>query len=449
VSFPVGGSEEQLAPYNMADLGSTLPTGSAALSVEDRAGLVNALKDKLQHLAGQQSGFLDSLSPTVKDRVSALQEPQSKHDELEEKFFEERAALEAKYQKLYDPLYSKRFEIVNGITDVERKDEPENNTTTDENKEEEKGVPEFWLTAMKTNEVLSVQITDRDEGALKYLKDIKWCRIDNPKGFKIDFYFDTNPFFKNSVLTKTYHMIDDNEPILERAIGTEIDWYPGKNVTQKLMKKKPKKGAKNAKPMTKTEQCESFFNFFSPPQVPEDDEELDEETAENLQDLMEQDYDIGSTIRDKIIPHVVSWFTGEACLLDDLEDVDEEDDEKMMKTRMKKKKMMRTRTKKKMKSQQESHVNLHPRKAALFKEVDWLESSLLSASNNKSPNTSYITGCYVAVYLSQFHSLVECFFRDVSANERICHVVDGSTCRMHETPRRAPTQNLNHAISGF
>lgn len=321
-----GGSEEQ-PPYSMADLGSALPTGSAALSAEDRAGLVNALKDKLQHLAGQQSGFLDSLSPIVKDRVSALQEIQSKHDELEAKFFEERAALEAKYQKLYEPLYAKRFEIVNGINDVESKDESENNASTVENREEEKGVPEFWLTAMKTNEVLSVQITDRDEGALKYLKDIKWCRIDNPKGFKIDFYFDTNPFFKNSVLTKTYHMIDDSEPILERAIGTEIDWYPGKNLTQKLMKKKPKKGAKNAKPVTKTEQCESFFNFFSPPQVPDDEEELDEETAESLQDLMEQDYDIGSTIRDKIIPHAVSWFTGEACQLDELEDVDEEDDE--------------------------------------------------------------------------------------------------------------------------
>jgi hypothetical protein len=50
--------------------------------------------------------------------------------------------------------------------------------------------------------VIGFQITDRDEGALKYLKDIKWCRIDNPKGFKIDFYFDTNPFFKNSVVRK-------------------------------------------------------------------------------------------------------------------------------------------------------------------------------------------------------------------------------------------------------
>lgn len=66
---------------------------------------------------------------------------------------------------------------------------------------------------------LSNQISERDEGALKYLKDIKWSRIDNPKGFKLEFFFDTNPCFKNSVLTKTYHMIDEDEPILEKAIG--------------------------------------------------------------------------------------------------------------------------------------------------------------------------------------------------------------------------------------
>ena len=48
--------------------------------------------------------------------------------------------------------------------------------------------------------VIGFQITDPDEGALKYLKDIKWCRIYNPKGFKIDFYFDINHFFNNSVV---------------------------------------------------------------------------------------------------------------------------------------------------------------------------------------------------------------------------------------------------------
>lgn len=101
---------------------------------------------------------------------------------------------------------------------------------------------------------------------------------------------------------------------------TEIEWLPGKCLTQKILKKKPKKGSKNAKPITKTEQCESFFNFFSPPQVPDEDDDIDEDAvrmqfhafeylvlchyimlnllflscqAEELQNLMEQDYDIG------------------------------------------------------------------------------------------------------------------------------------------------------------
>jgi nucleosome assembly protein 1-like 1 len=50
-------------------------------------------------------------------------------------------------------------------------------------------------------------------------------------------------------------------------------------LTQKILKKKPRKGSKNTKPITKTEDCESFFNFFSPPQVPDDEEEIDEDTV--------------------------------------------------------------------------------------------------------------------------------------------------------------------------
>ncbi|XP_027333923.1 nucleosome assembly protein 1;3-like isoform X4 [Abrus precatorius] len=313
--------------FSVADL-------TSALNDENRADLVNALKNKIQNLAGQHSDILESLSPNVRKRVEVLREIQGQHDELEAKFFEERAALEAKYQKLYQPLYTKRYDIVNGLTEVEGG--AANETTPDTEEDCEKGVPAFWLNAMKNNDVLAEEISERDEGALKFLKDIKWSRIDNPKGFKLEFFFDTNPYFTNSVLTKTYHMIDEDEPILEKAIGTEIQWHPGKCLTQKLLKKKPKKGSKNAKPITKTENCESFFNFFNPPQVPDDDEDIDEDMAEELQNQMEQDYDIGSTIRDKIIPHAVSWFTGEAIqgeefggLEDDEddEDIEEDDDE--------------------------------------------------------------------------------------------------------------------------
>ena len=48
--------------------------------------------------------------------------------------------------------------------------------------------------------VIGFQITGRDEGSLKCLKDIKLCRIDNAKGFKIDFYFGINSVFKNYVV---------------------------------------------------------------------------------------------------------------------------------------------------------------------------------------------------------------------------------------------------------
>lgn len=311
----------------MSDLGSALPPNTSGLSAEDRAGIVNALKNKLQSLAGQHADVMETLSPKVKKRVEVLKEIQGEHDELEAKFYEERAALEAKYQKLYEPLYTKRYEIVNGLVEVEGvADDPAEDAAEDK-ANEGKGVPEFWLTALKSNEVISEEIHERDEDALKYLKDIKWSKLDDPKGFKLEFFFNSNPYFKNYVLTKTYHMIDDDEPILEKAIGTEIEWFPGKCLTQKILKKKPKKGSKNTKPITKTETCESFFNFFNPPQVPDDDEEIEEEAAEQLQDLMEQDYDIGSTIRDKIIPHAVSWFTGEAAQEEDFEEMAEDEDE--------------------------------------------------------------------------------------------------------------------------
>ncbi|XP_016446057.1 nucleosome assembly protein 1;4-like [Nicotiana tabacum] len=303
---------------------SDLPAATAVLSAEDRADLVNAIKTKLHDLAKDHSGFLEKLPPNIRKRVDVLREIQGQYDELEGQFLEERAALEAKFQKLYEPIYSKRYEIVNGVV------EAENEGTVDKETNEsagDKGIPHFWLLAMKNNEAISKEITERDEGALQYLKDVKWSRLEDAKGFKLEFFFDTNPYFSNIVLTKTYHMISEDEHILENAIGTKIEWFPGKSLTQKILKKKPKKGSNDTKPIIKTEECESFFHFFDPPQLPEDAEEIDEETAELLQSQMEQDYEIGSTIREKIIPHAVSWFTGEAVPIDNEEEEEEEEEE--------------------------------------------------------------------------------------------------------------------------
>ncbi|GLJ43338.1 hypothetical protein SUGI_0900210 [Cryptomeria japonica] len=286
------------------------------MEVETPGGEATEDLDNFPTLAGISSEYIESLPPPVKKRVEALQELQGQHKELEINYFEEKVALEIKYQNLYEPLYKKRYDIVNGVVDVE-------DAKKQEAADLEEGVPEFWLTAMTNNDTLAMQITERDEDALKFLKDIRYSPFDSDNhesGFKLEFFFSENPYFKNSVLTKIYYMIDENEPILDRVVGTEIDWLPGKNLTRKVLRKKPKKGAKDVKPVTKIEKCQSFFNFFDPPKFPEDDD-IDEDAAEEFQNAMEQDFEIGFTIRDKLIPHAVSWFSGEA--------IDAFDDEKL------------------------------------------------------------------------------------------------------------------------
>jgi len=310
------------------------------------AGLIGALQSKLDGLVGLSSGFVESLHYKVRARVEELGNIQESHDELREKFLEEKRALEEKYRALYAPLYAKRASIVKGEVDVENA-MPAEGEVADESEEAPKGIPDFWLCALRNHEAITEQITEKDEEALKYLVDVT-CKPLEPvapeepeeeeeeeaRGFTIDFHFEQpNPFFTNAVLSKSYHMVDEEDPILEFAEGTEIDWHPGKNLCVKVMRKKPKKGAKNHKPQTKTEKAESFFNFFSPPEVPgEDDEvEMTAEEAEELQEAMEEDYEMGAIIKEKIIPDAVSWFTGEANEDSDEDDSDfdeeEEDDE--------------------------------------------------------------------------------------------------------------------------
>lgn len=69
---------------------------------------------------------------------------------------------------------------------------------------------------------------------------------------------------------------------------------------------------------------ESFFNFFSPPKAPTED---DEDTASDIEERLELDYQLGEDIKEKLIPRAIDWFTGEALAFEELdeEDFDEED----------------------------------------------------------------------------------------------------------------------------
>ncbi|KAF9685045.1 hypothetical protein SADUNF_Sadunf03G0013500 [Salix dunnii] len=208
---------------------------------------------------------------------------------------------------------AQRFEIVNGLEEVEG-----------DKSTELAGIKEDRATKAMPCLELKSTIGGQDEGALKFINDIKWSRLQNPEGFKLEFYFNPNPYFKNSVLTKTYHVIDDFDPILSQSIGTAIEWYPGKCLTKKVtLKKKPRMGSKIAKTITTNKSCESFFSFFTPPRIPENKDDRDDAAYDELQDRMEQDYILGVIIRDKTIPHAGSWFTGVVTKDDEAEKEEE------------------------------------------------------------------------------------------------------------------------------
>jgi nucleosome assembly protein 1-like 1 len=217
-------------------------------------GLVSMIEGKLGSLVGRSSGYVENLPAPVRRRVTGLKGIQKEHGKLEAAFQEEVLQLEKKYFAKFTPLYQKRAEIVNGSlepTDEEieaGKAEGADDATAEseaqkelETKEEMKGIPEFWLSAMKNQVSLAEMINDRDEEALRFLSDIRMEYLDRP-GFRLLFDFTPNDFFTNKTLAKTYYYREENgfggDFIYDHAEGDKIDWKSGKDVTVRVESKK-------------------------------------------------------------------------------------------------------------------------------------------------------------------------------------------------------------------
>jgi len=264
----------------------------------------------------------EPLPPAVQRRVNAMKNIHKEYLTLEKQRKEEIAALDLKYEKLYTPLFLKQNAITIGEhepTDAEAHIEGEDPATdVDKTVDDTKGIPKFWLTVLKNNTSIAETITENDEDALTYLKDVRCTLYEHAQGFEITFHFAENPYFSDTVLTKKYHLSWDEgiyaEAVYDNSEGTTINWKQGKNLTVKLIKKQQKntKGGKGKKGGASRvsvveEPCDSFFHFFSTLPKPEEGEE-EEEAYESL----EQDFEIGCILKDKLIPHSVLWFTGEA-----------------------------------------------------------------------------------------------------------------------------------------
>uniref|UniRef100_A0A2K6NXL7 Nucleosome assembly protein 1 like 1 n=1 Tax=Rhinopithecus roxellana TaxID=61622 RepID=A0A2K6NXL7_RHIRO len=259
--------------------------------------------------------------------------------------------LERKYAVLCQPLFDKWFEIINAIYEPTEEISEElkekakiEDEKKDEEKEDAKGMPEFWLIVFKNVDLLSdieSMLQERDEPILKHLEDIKvkFSDAGQPTSFVLEFHFETNEYFKNEVLTKTYRMRsepDDSDPFYFDGpetmgfTGCQIDWK----------KERIDKGRGTVRTLTKTVSNDSFFNFFF-----SESGDLDD-AAEAI---LAADFEIGHFLPECIIRGSVLYFTGEATEDDD--DYDEEGEEKEMR------KTIQTTSQRRIKIQQSTSSN--------------------------------------------------------------------------------------------
>lgn len=265
----------------------------------------------------RREDILTSLPVPVKSRVEGLERLDREVSLLEADFRRERRELERKFEKLYAPVYARRSALATRGDEHASLDDLENHTGA-------LGVPDFWLQAMKSSLAIAESITEQDELVLASLRDIRCITLPDSEGigFRLDFDFLPNDFFTNSSLSKTYLMVDtDDCPVLKKSWSTEIQWKPGKDVTMRA-------GASIKGQRASAKPCTCFFTFFSSPRIPDSsDEALDPSAFDQRIDEIEADYEIGIAFKEKIVPHAVRWFTGEADDADEYSSSSEEEEE--------------------------------------------------------------------------------------------------------------------------
>ncbi|KAG8940795.1 hypothetical protein FRC04_005023 [Tulasnella sp. 424] len=331
--------------------------GTAALAgmTGAQAAIYSMVQNKLEGLVGKSSGYIESLPLPVRKRIEGLKGVHSEFTKIEKEYKREMVELDRKYLGLYKPVFERRRAILNGEAEptadelkagheLTLKDDPEaeplpEKEEGDAEAKDTKGIPEFWLTALRNHMDISEMITERDEEAIKSLTDVTLDLLPNTEGFRLTFHFSPNDFFTNETLTKTYYY----EPELDylgdwnykRAEGCTINWKEDKDLTKTIeVRKQRNKNTNRTRIVRKSKKTPSFFDFFSPPVPPSESDmkngEIDDDELDELRYKLEQDYDVGEDLKERVIPRAIDYFTGKALeydMLDDEEEIEGDDDD--------------------------------------------------------------------------------------------------------------------------
>ncbi|CAF0775212.1 unnamed protein product [Rotaria sordida] len=122
---------------------------------------------------------------------------QNEIDRLNEQASEEILQVEQKYNKLRQPNYKKRSDLISKI-------------------------PSFWISVFLNHPQLSSYLDQNDENILQYLKRVDVEEHEDIKsGYRIKFTFDKNSYFENDLIVKEYSVTESSET---QCKSTPIRW---------------------------------------------------------------------------------------------------------------------------------------------------------------------------------------------------------------------------------
>ncbi|XP_021960141.1 nucleosome assembly protein 1-like 1 isoform X2 [Folsomia candida] len=180
------------------------------------------------------------------------------------------------------------------------------------------GVPSFWGEVLQGCSLLATRIDDEDVPILKCLTDVTLQMFSNAEqqGYKIFFQFGPNPYFKNTVLTKTFFTscgvkYDNPFSVVHEAWplhceGCEIEWLSdSSNLTFNFIKTKKTDSKGRVRDLVRKIEKPSFFHFFKTISLKTQNQsryDLEEKKEE-----LEEDFKCGEIIRTKVIPGA-AWY---------------------------------------------------------------------------------------------------------------------------------------------
>ena len=209
------------------------------------------IDDEEKEIEQKMIKIIAQMPANVQNRFKVLKVLSDKRSKLSDQFEEEIKALDAQIAAKKKPLYDQRKAIVSGETkdfaafvstfDVshkkleeecalivtkkadDKKEETEADKALDvDNLKGVEGIPDFWFRSMKNNQMIWELVKEKDEEILKYVRHIDSEKVDTPnKILTVNFHFDANDFFTNSVLSLKVHYKGDNDEV-EKTEGTEI-----------------------------------------------------------------------------------------------------------------------------------------------------------------------------------------------------------------------------------